>query len=56
MTRRWSKFTLLLVSALLVLAGCASDAELDTLEPKGPDARDIDQLLNYLLIGAGIVF
>ncbi len=41
---------------LLVAAGCASDAPLDTLEPQGPAARSIDNLLNPVMIIAGIVF
>ncbi len=40
----------------LVLAGCADDAELDTLQPQGPFSRAIDDLLNPVLIVAGIVF
>jgi cytochrome c oxidase subunit 2 len=41
---------------LLVAAGCASDAPLDTLEPQGPAARSIDNLLNPVMIVAGVVF
>jgi len=41
---------------LLVTAGCASDAPLDTLEPQGPAARSIDNLLNPVMIIAGVVF
>jgi len=41
---------------LLVAAGCASDAPLDTLEPQGPAARSIDNLLNPVMIIAGVVF
>ena len=41
---------------LLVAAGCASDAPLDTLDPQGPAARSIDNLLNPVLIIAGVVF
>ncbi len=41
---------------LLVAAGCASDAPLDTLEPQGPAARSIDNLLNPVLVIAGVVF
>jgi len=39
----------------LVLAGCASDAELDTLQPRGESARDIDDLLDFVMIVAGVV-
>ena len=41
---------------LLVAAGCASDAPLDTLDPQGPAARSIDNLLNPVLVIAGVVF
>ena len=41
---------------LLALAACAEDAPLDTLEPKGQYARDIDNLVNPVFIIAGIVF
>jgi cytochrome c oxidase subunit 2 len=39
----------------LVLTSCAKDAELDTLEPKGTNSRNIDNLLNPVLVVAGIV-
>ena len=45
----------LLVTAGLVLAGCASDAELDTLEPQSDVAREIDGLLDPVLAVAGVV-
>lgn len=41
---------------LLLLAACASNAPLDTLEPKGPKARAIDNLVNPVFIIAGVVF
>jgi len=41
---------------LLVVAGCASDAPLDTLDPQGPESRAIDNLLDPVLIIAGVVF
>ncbi len=41
---------------LVAAAGCASDAPLDTLEPQGPAARSIDNLLNPVMIIAGVVF
>jgi cytochrome c oxidase subunit II len=41
---------------VLVASGCASDAPLDTLDPQGPAARTIDNLLNPVLIVAGVVF
>jgi len=39
----------------LLLSGCASDAELDTLSPKGETARQIDGLLNPVLAIAGVI-
>jgi cytochrome c oxidase subunit 2 len=44
------------VGSLLLLAACASDAPQDTLEPEGPIARTIDNLVNPVFIVAGIVF
>jgi cytochrome c oxidase subunit 2 len=44
------------VLVLLFATGCASDAPLDTLDPKGPEARSIDHLLNPVLILAALVF
>ena len=46
----------LLAAALLLVTGCAADAELDTLQPQGPTARDIDKLLDPVLIIAYVVF
>ena len=46
----------LLAAALLLITGCAADAELDTLQPQGPTARDIDKLLDPVLIIAYVVF
>jgi cytochrome c oxidase subunit II len=49
-----------LVAALLLLplaaGACASDAPLDSLDPAGPQARTIDNLLTPVLIVAAIVF
>ncbi|MBC8364407.1 MAG: cytochrome c oxidase subunit II [Actinobacteria bacterium] len=45
-----------LLGALLALTGCASDAELDTLNPQGPYARSIDALSDPVFIVAGVVF
>ena len=42
--------------ALLVLAGCASNAPLDTLKPQGPISRSIDSLSDPIFLLAGIVF
>jgi cytochrome c oxidase subunit 2 len=43
------------VGAGLVLTGCASDAELDTLEPRGPSADMIDRLIGPVFITAGVI-
>ncbi len=39
----------------LLLAGCANDAELDSLDPKGDNAQAIDKLIGPIFIIAGIV-
>jgi cytochrome c oxidase subunit II len=44
------------VTLLLLLSACASDAPQDTLEPQGPIARKIDNLVNPVFIVAGVVF
>lgn len=44
-----------LVGSGLVLSGCASDAELDTFDPQGPSAEDIDDLTIPVLITAGVI-
>jgi len=44
------------VPLLLAVGACAENAPLDTLEPKGPEARSIDNLVNPVFIIAGIVF
>ncbi|MET0803406.1 MAG: cytochrome c oxidase subunit II [Acidimicrobiales bacterium] len=41
---------------MVVAAGCASDAPLDTLDPKGPEAQSIDNLLLPVMLIAGVVF
>ena len=41
---------------VVVAAGCASDAPLDTLDPKGPEAQSIDNLLLPVMLIAGVVF
>lgn len=46
----------LLVSLPLLLSACADKAPLDTLEPKGPRARSIDQLVNPVFLIAAVVF
>ncbi len=40
----------------LLLAGCAGDAELDTLQPAGPEAEAIDNLIDPLFIISFVVF
>jgi len=40
----------------LVLSGCASNAELDTLKPQGPSADAINRLVVPVFITAGVVF
>src|SRR5688572_209893 len=42
-------------TAMLVLAGCAKDAEQDTWKPKGPDANRIQNLQWPVFLTAGIV-
>jgi cytochrome c oxidase subunit 2 len=44
------------LALLLLLSACASDAPQDTLEPRGPIAREIDNLVNPVFIVAGVVF
>ncbi len=46
----------LIVLVGLVTAGCASDAELDTLQPQSENAREIDDLLDSVLAIAGVIF
>lgn len=42
--------------ALLALAGCASDAPLDTFKPEGPEAQTIQDLAVPVFVVAGVVF
>ena len=53
-SRRWR--AALVVPILLALTACAENAPLDTLEPKGPEARSIDKLSDPVFLIAGIVF
>jgi len=46
----------LVVPLAVFLSACASDAPLDTLEPEGPAARQIDNLFNPVMIIAAVVF
>jgi cytochrome c oxidase subunit II len=50
------KALVVLVPLLLFLSACASDAPQDTLEPEGPIARKIDNLVNPVFIVAAVVF
>jgi cytochrome c oxidase subunit 2 len=52
--RRW--LAALLVPLALLLGSCAEDAPLDTLEPRGPEARTIQDLVGPVFLVAGIVF
>ena len=45
----------LVVPLVLALTACAEKAPLDTLDPKGPQARMIDNLVNPVFLIAGIV-
>ena len=53
-SRRWR--VALVLPLVLALAACAKDAPLDTLDPQGPEARTIDQLVDPVFAVAGIVF
>ena len=46
----------MLAPLVLTLAACADKAPLDTLNPKGPEARAIDQLSDPVFAVAGVVF
>ncbi len=52
--RRLGSLALVLLTTI-VISSCAKDAPLDTLKPKGSSARDIDNLLDPVLVVAGIV-
>ena len=52
-TRRWSIGLIALLG--LVLAGCASDAELDTFQDKGETAREISNLAIPVFAVAGVI-
>ena len=44
------------LTTLLTVTGCAADAELDTMNPQGPLAQEIDNLLQPVLILAYVIF
>ncbi len=46
----------LVVPLVLALTACAEKAPLDTLDPKGPQSRMIDDLVNPVFLIAGVVF
>lgn len=47
---------LVAAAAVLLLAACADNAPLDTLDPEGPHARSIDRLFDPVLYVAAAVF
>ncbi|MGI9600812.1 MAG: cytochrome c oxidase subunit II [Acidimicrobiales bacterium] len=49
------RIPLIISTALLILSGCADDAPLDTLEPRGESAEQIDNLSNLLFVLSGVV-
>ncbi|MDQ2650003.1 MAG: cytochrome c oxidase subunit II [Actinomycetota bacterium] len=53
---RGLKLAAITLPLFLALSACAKDAPLDTLEPKGPEARTIDNLVNPVFLIAGVVF
>ena len=55
-SRRLLRIGVALPLLLLVATACASNAPMDTLEPDGPNARTIDNLINPVFIVAAIVF
>ena len=46
----------LAIAVLLLLAGCAENAPMDFLEPEGPQAREVNNLMTWVWIVAAIVF
>ena len=54
--RRNRRLAALSASLFVFLAACAENAPQDTLEPKGPVAREIDRLIDPVFIVAGVVF
>ncbi|MEO7573989.1 MAG: cytochrome c oxidase subunit II, partial [Acidimicrobiales bacterium] len=52
--RRWR--IALLVPLGLVLAACAENAPLDSMDPRGPESRTIDKLSDPVFAIAGVVF
>lgn len=56
MSRRRLRPLALALPLIMLVGACASDAPQDTLEPKGPIARDIDNLVNPVFLVAAVVF
>jgi cytochrome c oxidase subunit 2 len=56
MNSRLGRLSALVTLAVLFLAGCASDAPLDSLDPKGENARNIDNLFVPVFWIAVVVF
>ena len=54
--RRNRRLAALSASLFLFLAACAENAPQDTLEPNGPVARQIDNLMNPVFVVAGVIF
>lgn len=52
----FAKIALLATTVVLLAVGCAPDAPQTTLEPKGPEAQSIQNLVVPVFIIAGIVF
>lgn len=61
MTHRSGRYSSLLKFTIpaglaLVLGACAADAPQDSLEPEGPIAREIDNLVSPVFLIAGVIF
>ena len=54
--RRPGRLAAVLGLLALVAAACAENAPMDTLEPEGPNARTIDNLINPVFIVAAVIF
>jgi cytochrome c oxidase subunit II len=55
-SRRRLRLGVALPLLLLVATACAADAPMDSLDPEGPNARTIDNLINPVFIVAAVVF
>jgi cytochrome c oxidase subunit 2 len=54
--RRRLRLPALALPLVLLISACASDAPQDTLEPEGPLAREIDNLVSPVFLVAAVVF